>query len=286
MDFFQRLLEYDYILRAFGAGIAVALTLPLIGMIVSLKRLSMIGDALSHTSLAGVALGLMLGFNPVVGAVGVCIIAALTIEGVRRKLKRYSEMAIAIIMSTGIGLAAVLMNFLNSPANFNSFLFGSIGAISVADFWVIAGLCALVASLFIVLYPQLFYVAFDETGARLNGINVKAVNFVFTVMTAVIVSVASKIVGALVVSSLMILPVACAMQFNKGFRVTLVISCAFALFFMVMGLLISSFAEIAPSGAVVLLAVAVFLIIIAVKAIKGKIQKARASKEEEERQRL
>ncbi len=281
MNFFQNLLQYGYLLRAFGAGLAVAAALPLIGMIVSLKRLSMIGDALSHTSLAGVALGLLLGFNPIVGAVGVCIIAALTIEGVRRKLSRYSEMAIAIIMSTGIGLAAVLMNFLNSPANFNSFLFGSIATISALDFWVIAALCALVIIVFTLMYTRLFYTAFDEGAARLSGINVKAVNVIFTVMTAVTVSVASKIVGALVVSSLMILPVACAMQFNKGFKATLFTSCAFALSFMAAGLLISYFADIAPSGAVVLLAVAVFLILLAFKALKSKKAKSSAAKEGE-----
>lgn len=273
--------EYDYILMAFGAGIAVAVTLPLIGMIVSLKRLSMIGDALSHTSLAGVALGLLLGFNPVVGAVGVCIFAALAIEGVRRKLSRYSEMAIAIIMSAGIGLAAVLMSFLNSPANFNSFLFGSISAVSPQDFWVIISLCAAVTAVFILLYPQLFYIALDEGAARLSGIKVKTVNFIFTVMTAVTVSVASKIVGALVVSSLMVLPVACAMQFNKGFKVTLFISATFALLFMIAGLFISYFTEVAPSGAVVLLAVAVFLIIVAVKMLNKVLKKHQKSKGQE-----
>lgn len=102
------MLEYSFMQRAFLTGILLAVITPLIGMTIVLKRMSMIGDALSHASLAGVALGLILGINPVAGGMCVCVTAALTMEGIRRKLPRYAEMSTAIVMSAGIGLAGVL----------------------------------------------------------------------------------------------------------------------------------------------------------------------------------
>jgi zinc transport system permease protein len=120
------MLQYGFMQRAFITGILLAVITPLIGITIVLKRMSMIGDALSHASLAGVALGLLLGINPILGAMGICLFAALGVEAIRRKIPRYSEMAICIIMSTGIGLAGVLSGFVKNGTNFNSFLFGSI----------------------------------------------------------------------------------------------------------------------------------------------------------------
>ena len=118
--------EYGFMQRAFLVGILLAVITPLIGMTVVLKRMSMVGDALAHASLAGVAIGMLFGINPVAGAGGICVVAALAIEAIRRRLPRYSENAIAIVMSAGIGLAGVLSGFVKNSANFNSFLFGSI----------------------------------------------------------------------------------------------------------------------------------------------------------------
>ena len=118
------MLQYGFMQRAFITGILLAVIAPLIGITIVLKRMSMIGDALSHTSLAGVAAGLLLGVNPVAGAAAACVAASFGIEAIRRKLPRYSEMSISIIMSAGIGLAGVLSGFVKNSANFNSFLFG------------------------------------------------------------------------------------------------------------------------------------------------------------------
>ena len=119
------ILQYGFMQRAFIVGILLAVITPCIGITIVLKRMSMIGDALSHASLAGVALGLLLGINPVFGAGATCIVAALGIEAIRKKIPRYSEMAISVIMSAGIGLAGVLSGFVQNSANFNSFLFGN-----------------------------------------------------------------------------------------------------------------------------------------------------------------
>lgn len=138
------MLEYSFMQRAFLTGILLAVITPLIGMTIVLKRMSMIGDALSHASLAGVALGLILGINPVAGGMCVCVTAALTMEGIRRKLPRYAEMSTAIVMSAGIGLAGVLSGAGESGANLNSFLFGSIVSISRQEMLFVCGISLLV----------------------------------------------------------------------------------------------------------------------------------------------
>ncbi len=249
------MLEYDFMRRAFLVGMLLAMIIPCIGMIVVLKRLSMIGDALSHSSLAGVAAGLIFGFNPILGAIAGCVVAALGIEAIRRRIPRYSEMSIAIVLSAGVGLAGVLSGFVKNAANFNSFLFGSIVAISDFETVLVVVVSASVLLGFVLLFKELFYIALDERAARMSGVPVGAINFVFTILTAVTVSVAARTVGALIVSSLMVVPVACAMQFGKSYRHTVLLSIAFAVAFMISGLTLSYYLGLKPGGTIVLVGV-------------------------------
>lgn len=244
--------EYDFMRRAFIVGILLAMIIPCIGVVVVLKRLSMIGDALSHTSLAGVAAGLIMGVNPVLGAIIASMAAALSIELIRKKIPKYSEMSIAIVMSGGIGLAGVLSGFVKNAANFNSFLFGSIVAINDFEMGMVLAVAGLVMAAFILLYKELFYVAFDENAARLSGVPVRTINFIFTILTAVTVSVAARTVGALIVSSLMVIPVACAMQVGKSYKQTVIYAIGFAMSFTIAGLFISYYARLKPGGTIVL----------------------------------
>lgn len=265
------ILEYDFMRRAFIVGILLAVIIPCIGIIVVLKRLSMIGDALSHTSLAGVAAGLIMGVNPVLGAIAVCIAAALGIEAIRKKIPQYSEMSIAIIMSAGVGLAGVLSGFVKNAANFNSFLFGSIVAISDFELILVACISCAVLLVFILLYKELFYIALDERAARLAGIPVKTVNFIFTLLTAATVSVAARTVGALIVSSMMVVPVACAMQFGKSYKQTVLYSVCFAVFFTVTGLFAAYYGRLKPGGTIVLIGVLGLVLIFLIKKATARI---------------
>ena len=219
----MRIFEYLFMQRAFVVGILLAAVVPCVGMVVVCKRLSMIGDALSHTSLAGVAAGLLLGVNPVAGAAAACVAASFGIEAIRRKLPRYSEMSISIIMSAGIGLAGVLSGF--------------------------------------VKYKELFYISLDERSARLAGVPVGVVNFIFTIMIAVTVSVAARTVGALMVSSMMVVPVACAMQLGKNFKQTVWYAVGLNVLFMIIGLFAAFYLGLKPGGTIVLVGVAALLII-------------------------
>lgn len=267
------ILEYDFMRRAFIVGILLAVIIPCIGIIVVLKRLSMIGDALSHTSLAGVAAGLIMGINPILGAVTACIAAALGIEFIRKKIPKFSEMSIAIVMSAGIGLAGVLSGHVKNAANFNSFLFGSIVSISDFEMLLVAGISCIVMIAFILLYKELFYIALDERAARLAGIPVGVINFIFTILTAVTVSVAARTVGALIVSSMMVVPVACAMQVGKSYRQTVIYGVIFAVAFTVTGLFLSYYLKLKPGGTIVLLGVLCLVVMLLIKQIISMLRR-------------
>jgi len=259
------ILQYGFMQRAFLVGILLAVIIPCIGVIVVFKRLSLIGDALSHTSLAGVAIGLIFGINPIVGAMAACLIAAFGIEAIRKKIPRYSELSIAIVLSVGVGLAGVLSGFVKNAATFNSFLFGSIVAISDFETALVVGISILVFAAFIILYKELFYIAFDEQAAELSGVPVRLVNTIFTILTAVTVSVASRTVGALIVSSLMVVPVASAMVMARSYKQTVVWSVVYAVAATITGLFISYYAELKPGGTIVLTAVVLFLLALLIK---------------------
>lgn len=269
----MEMFAYSFMQRAFMTGFLLALIIPCIGMVIVLKRLSMIGDALSHTSLAGVACGLIMGINPVLGATLFCVGAAFGIEAIRKKLPRYAEMSIAIIMSLGVGVAGVLSGFVKSSASFNSFLFGSIVAISDGEMWSVAIIAIVILLSFLLFYRELFYISLDERSARLAGVPVGPVNFLFTILTAVTVSIASRTVGALIVSSMMVVPVAAAMQVGRSYKQTLIWSIVFAEFFTLSGLSISFHFGLKPGGTIVLIGVATLTVIFLSKSVNAKIRR-------------
>lgn len=253
-------LQYAFMQKALLVGLIIAVIAPLIGITVVLKRLSMIGDSLSHSSLAGVAAGLILGINPILGAMAFAIAAAFAIERVRKIFKSYSELAIAIIMSTGVGLAGILSGFVSNSRDFNSFLFGSIVATSDLEVILVCILGIMVVVAAVVLYRELMYIAFDEECASLAGIQVGKINFIFTILTAVTVSVSSRTVGTLVVSSLLVLPVASAMQISKSYKSTVFISVIYAVIATMTGLILSFYMDLRPGGTIVLIAVAMLIV--------------------------
>ena len=261
------LFEYDFMRRAFLIGTLLAVIIPCIGITIVLKRLSMMGESLAHSSLAGVTLGMILGYNPTLCATIYCVLAALGIEFLRKRFPQYSEMSIAIILSAGIGLTALLSSFVSSQASFQSFLFGSIVAISDFEMGLVVGISALVLLAFILLYKELFYVALDESAAKLAGVPVGRVNFLFTILTAVTVSVAARSVGALIVSSLLVIPVATAMQLGKGYFKTVLYTIGFSVLAMNIGLVVSFYTSTKPGGAIVLLEIAFLLLVLCLTSI-------------------
>lgn len=257
--------EYQFMQRAFLVGLLLAAIIPCIGVTIVLKRLSMMGDALSHTSLAGVAAGLILGINPILGAVFVTVASGFGIDYIRKRFPKYAEISIAIVMSAGVGLAGVLSGFTNNSSGFTSFLFGSIVAITDFELYLVVALAIIVMISVILLYKELMYLAFDEDGARLAGVPVKLVNFIFTILTALTVSIAARTVGALIVSSIMVIPVACAMRFARSYKETIFISIAFAMLFTAIGLTLSFYMGLKPGGTIVLVGVVTLIISMIIK---------------------
>ena len=246
----DNIFQYAFMQRAFVVAVIIAVIAPCIGVSIVLKRLSAIGDATSHSALAGIAFGLLIG------------IAVIGIEVFRKSFGKYSEIATVVVMSAGIGLTAVLSGFItNGSTNINSFLFGSIVAITDFELYLTIGLGIAVIITSILLYKELFFVTFDEEAAKLAGVPVGGINLVLMLLTAVTVSVASRIVGALMISSLLVIPVAAAMMIAKSYKQTIWWSIAFAEFFTVAGLFISYYLDLRPGGTIVLLGV-VFLIVI------------------------
>lgn len=269
-EIFPEIFQYTFMQKAFLVGILIAIITPCIGVTIVLRRLSMIGDSLSHSSLAGVAAGLIIGINPVLGAVVFSIVAAFGIEKVRKSFPKYSEVSIVIILSAGIGLAGILSGFVKNGSTFTSFLFGSIVAISNFEIILVTVLSLFVLLTTTLLYKELFYLTFDEESAKLSGIPVKVLNFIFTLMTAITIAISARTVGTLVISSLMVLPVAAAMQIAKSYKQTMVYSVIIGVISTVSGLFISYYANLRPGGTIVLVVVLILLLTLVYKYIFQK----------------
>ena len=249
--------QMAFMQRALVIAIFISIVTPLIGNTIVLKRLSSIGDALSHAGLAGVAIGLCFSWSPVVSAIVFSVISALIIEYIRRGFPNYSEMATAIVLSFGVGVAAVFSGFIKNAASFNSFLFGSIVAVSTFELVVVVVLSIAVIIILLLLYRELFYIAFDA----LSGVPVKSINLIFTILTSIVVSIAARTVGALVISSLMVIPVACSMLISKSYKQNVIFSVIFAFIFTIAGLLVTAVYDLKPGGTIVLIGIA-FLIVL------------------------
>lgn len=254
--------DYAFMQRALWVGLMVALVSPLIGQTIVLKRMSMVGDAIAHTTLAGVAIGLILGVDPLISAMAAALVGVLLVDVLRQRLPQYADVSVAILMALGIGLAGTLSSFVADTNRFNAFLFGSIVAISQNEVILITAIAILVLGVYLIFYKEFFAVTFDEANASHSGVAVKRINLIFNFMLALTLSIAAKTVGSLILSSLMILPVASALQVAKSYRTTLLWAILFSILFMISGLVLSFYAGVKPGGAVVLIAVASYFLIL------------------------
>lgn len=254
------LAEFEFVRRTFIVGLMLSAAIPLIGVVMVNRRTSMMSDALSHTSLAGVALGLIAGFNPVTGAILTAVAGAFLIEAIRRKWPQYGDMATAVTLSAGLGLAVLLSDLAPSGRTFDSYLFGSITAVTDADMWATAVVFLLVVGTSVMFYGSHLDIAVDPTLARLSGTNVALANASFTALAAVTVALAAKVVGALLVVSLMVLPVATALVLCRSYRQAMAVSVALGVVHMTIGLSVSYTIDVRPGGAIVMSAVAGILL--------------------------
>jgi zinc transport system permease protein len=262
----MEIFQYSFMVKAFAAGIASALVTSSIGVFVVLRRMSMVGDSLSHASLAGVAAGMFFGFYPFYGAVAFSVLAALLVEMVRVTFKRYAEVALAVVMSASMGAAVVMISLGRSfNADLFSYLFGSLMAVTEEDIKLIIILGIFVMAALYLLRRQLFSIAFDEETARLSGIPVNTVNVLFSILTALTVAISVRIVGTLLVSALIVIPAAVSLQLARSFNSAIFISNMVAAFSVITGLYLSFYFDLAPGGTIVLIASAVLFVVLLVK---------------------
>ncbi|MDO5017908.1 MAG: metal ABC transporter permease [Lagierella massiliensis] len=258
----MNIFEYDFILKSFMAGILISLSIPLVGTIMVSRKSSNLGDALSHSSLAGVALGLIIGINPVVGSILASLFSSIFIDFLRKKFPKNADMAIAIVTSLGVGLAAVFSDFIPGSKSLNSFLFGSIAAISNIELLIIFLITITIIFFYIKYYNGIVYLIFDEKGAKLTGLPVKRLDFLITVFTALSIGMGSRIVGVLTISSLMILPVAGAIKLSNSFKKTVKTSVVLGVSYVVLGLLTSFYLSLKPGGSIVIIGVLTLILIL------------------------
>ncbi len=268
------MLNYGFMQNALYVSIFISILCPCIGIFLVLRRYSMIGDTLSHASLAGVTLGLLLNQSPVLGAFVFTSLCGALIEFLRTYFKKYTDLILTIVLALSVGTAITLISSGRLHANADSFLFGSILTVTRADLILIAVLSAISVLTLIVLYHQMLYIAYDEEAAKVAGVRVKLINYVFSILVASAIAASIRIVGVLVLSSMIALPVATALQLEKGFRTTLAFSIVFSVIDIMLGLFVSFYLNVAPGGFTALVAVFVLVLVLAAKKLAAKVRAA------------
>jgi len=260
--------QYAFMQKALLVGLLVGILCPAIGLFLVLRRLSMVGDTLAHVSLAGVLLGLLWNISPLPFALFLSGLVSFLLEKLRMIYKNYAELSLAIIMSAGLGLAVILMGIANtSDAGLSGLLFGSILTLTSQDILIIGFLALVSLLLLFFYYREFFFLTFDEEGARLAGVPVERLNYVLLFLAAMVIALGLKIVGALLISSLLVIPVAGALLLSRGFTQALFWSVAFGISSVLIGLTASFYLDWAPGGTIILTSVAILLFILLEKKI-------------------
>ncbi len=253
--------QFDFMQRAFVAGLAIGVIAPSIGMFLVVRRYSLMSDTLAHVSLTGVAIAALVGWNPILVAVITTMVAALGIERLRFSRNVFGESVLAIFLSSSLALSSVIFSAARGlNAGITSILFGSITTVTRFDVGIIVALAVLVTTIIISLYPQLFSVAFDEEVATVSGIPVRFYNTLIVMMAAVTVALAIRVVGALLIGALMVIPVVAALQWKLKFSHSIFLAITFSLVSIISGLIMSYYLDLASGGTIVLISLALFTV--------------------------
>ncbi|QYA49203.1 metal ABC transporter permease [Nosocomiicoccus ampullae] len=269
--------NYEFMRYSFISGIIVGLIAPLLGTFIVVRRLSLIADALSHISLGGITFGVYItsitGFliNPLITAVLFSIVGALSIEKMRTVYKHFSEISIPIIMSLGIALSVVFLSLSNGfNQDLFGYLFGSISAVTRNDLILISIIGVIVVSFVVLLYKEMFLLSFDEEYSEVMKIS-GVIHFIFIVLVALVISASMRIVGTLLVSAMMTLPVAAAMRITSSFKTLILMSIIFGEISVLIGLVLGFYLDIAPGGMIVLVAIFILAMTFVVNRIGVKM---------------
>ncbi|WP_313891854.1 metal ABC transporter permease [Psychrobacillus sp.] len=273
------IMQYQFLQNAFASGIIIGFIAPLLGVFIVVRRLSLISDALSHVTLAGIAGSLYLSqsvaalsmLNPLYLGIAASVTGSLFIERLRRVYKHYEELAIPIIMSAGLGFSAIFISLAEGfSSDLFSYLFGSVSAVSRQDLWIVVCIAIIVIVFLTVFFKELFVLSFDEEYARASGLPAKWIHILFMIVTALVIAGSMRIVGILLVSSLMTLPVAAAMRIAKSFKHAIIFSVVFGELAVIIGLVSAFYLDLAPGGTIVITSIIILLLTILVKKVSVK----------------
>ncbi|PTG22651.1 metal ABC transporter permease [Staphylococcus chromogenes] len=277
------ILNFEFIRYSFISGLLIGLIAPLIGTFIVVRRLSLIADALSHVTLSGISFGMFIVsassafafVNPIWTGILFAIVGALLIEKLRTSYSNYQEIAIPILMSSGIGLSAI---FISLADGFNQelvgLLFGSISAVSFSDLVTITIISILVLAFILLFYKELFILSFDAEYSKVIGIP-KWISFLFIIIVALVISASMRVIGVLLVSALIALPVAIAMRWSKGFKQFIIMSIVIGEFSVIAGLITAFYLDISPGGVIVVILILLLgLTFLLQKVTKGAVKRS------------
>ncbi|MDG4796243.1 metal ABC transporter permease [Micromonospora sp. WMMD1082] len=268
--------QYEFMLRALIGALIIGLAAPALGIYLVQRRLALIGDGIGHVALTGVGAGLLFQTSPVIMAVIAATIGAIVIELIRERGRTSGDLALALLFYGGIAGGVVLVGLSDSTnANLNAYLFGALTTTSATDLVTIAVLGVAVLVTMIALRPALFAVCHDEEYARVSGLPVRALNLLLAVTTAITVTIAMRAVGVLLISALMVVPVATAQQVTRGFRGTMAAAMGLGLFAAGTGVWLAAVADTAPGASVVVLAIASFVVVTLLAAGWRRVRRVR-----------
>lgn len=272
----EAIFTYEFLQNAFGAGLIIGVIAPLLGVFIVVRRLSLIADALSHVTLAGIAGSLYLSqsatvfaaLNPLFLGIAASVGGSVLIERLRNLYKHYEELAIPIILSAGIGFGAIFISLAQGFSNdLFGYLFGSVSAVSREDLLIVAGIAVIVLLFIRLFFKELFVLSFDDEYAKASGLPAKWIHFLFMIVTALVIAGSMRIVGILLVSSLMTIPVATAMRVSKSFKQTIFLSIFFGEVSVISGLFMAFYFNLAPGGTIVVTSILLLLMVIGYKKV-------------------
>lgn len=262
------MLQAPFMQRALLAALLVGITAPAVGIYLVQRRQALMGDGIGHVAMTGVGLGFLTSTNPIWVATLVAVLGAVLMELIRTYGRTRGDIALAMLFYGGMagGVLLIELSDTGSTAKLTTYLFGSLSTVSEEDVTAIVLLAAFVVLVSLGLRRQLFAVSQDEEFARVTGLPVRALNLLIAVTAAVTVSVAMRVVGLLLVSALMVVPVAAAQQITRSFRVTFALSMAIGVTVALAGTTTSYFQDVPPGATIVMLAIAVFVLLTALAA--------------------
>lgn len=271
------LLDYEFMRLALVAAFFTGLAAPAIGTYMVQRRLALLGDGLGHVALTGVALGLLTGTAPVLTALVVAVLGAVVIEVLRTYTRTSGDVALAMLFYGGIAAGVLLIGLAGeSGATLNRYLFGSITTVTGTDVVVVSVLGVVVVGLCLLLSPQLFAVCQDEEHAKVSGVPTRLYGLLIAVMAAATITVAMRTVGLLLVSALMVVPVAAAQQVARSFRLTHLLAMAIGLLTAVLGVVTSFEANTAPGPTIVMLALGAFVLTTLLRGVTVSLRRRRS----------